>query len=296
MTKKTKLQAAGACVIREGDDGQPEVLVVHRPAYDDWSLPKGKPSPDEDLPVTAVREVLEETGCLVAIGAPLGHEFYETSKGRKRVTWWAGRLLSEVPRPPDAEVDRVEWMSLARARRKLSYPDEVRVLERAVTMVPTSVLAIVRHGKAMDRKHWSGGKDWKRPLSGRGRRQAKRLAPLLRAYGVERAVSSTSTRCVQTLEPFTRGAGIDLELAPELSEEAFETDPLPVRTTMRALLADARSVPGRAVAVCGHRPVLPEMREAIFAPTEPMLTGEVEVLHVTEGGEILAVEQHKSRF
>ncbi|MGJ6979919.1 NUDIX hydrolase [Aestuariimicrobium soli] len=295
MSKKPKLQAAGACVLRAGTDGEPAVLVVHRPAYDDWSLPKGKPSPDEDLPVTAVREVLEETGCLVAIGAPLGREHYDTGKGRKRVSWWVGTLISEAPRTPDDEVDRVEWMSLKRARRKLSYPDEVAVLDRAAAMPPTAVLAIVRHGKAMDRKHWSG-KDWLRPLSSRGRRQAKRLVPLLRAYGLTRAVTSTSTRCVQTLEPFAARAEIELERAAEFSEESFEDDPAPVRKTMRELLASAAQSPGRGLAVCGHRPVLPEMREAIFAPTDPMLTGEVQVLHVDADGGIIAVERHASRF
>ena len=295
MSKKPKLQAAGACVLRTGPDGEQQVLVVHRPAYDDWSLPKGKPDADEDLPVTAVREVLEETGVLISIGAPLGRESYQTSKGHKRVTWWSGVVVSEVPRTPDEEVDRVEWMSLRRARRKLTYPDEQRVLERALAMPPTSVLAIVRHGKAMDRKHWSG-KDWLRPLSARGRRQARRMVPLLQAYGIDRAVSSTSTRCTQTLEPFGTKARLEVEIAPELSEEAFESDPVPVRTTMRALVAWAVSVPGRGVAVCGHRPVLPEMREAIFAPTDPMLTGEVQVLHLDADGGITATETHKSRF
>lgn len=295
MSKKPKLQAAGACVLRIGADGQLEVLVVHRPSYDDWSLPKGKPNTDEDLPVTAVREVLEETGCLVAVGAPLGRESYDTIKGRKRVTWWMGTLLSEVPRTPDDEVDRVEWMNLKRARRKLSYPDEVAVLDRAAAMPPTSALAIVRHGKAMDRKHWSG-KDWLRPLSARGRRQAKRMVPLLQAYGIARAVSSTSTRCAQTLAPFATQEAMELELAPELSEESFEADPVPVRKTMRDLVACAVETPGRGVAVCGHRPVLPEMREAIFAPTGPMLTGEVQVLHLDADGGIVAVERHPSRY
>lgn len=294
MTKKTPLTAAGACVLRDGADG-PEVLVVHRPSYDDWTLPKGKPNPDEDLPVTAVREVLEESGCLVVLGASLGKERYQVAKGKKSVHWWVGRVASEQPRKPDGEVDLVEWWPIARARKRLTYTDERAVLERALQLPPTSVLAIVRHGKAMDRKHWSG-KDWKRPLSSRGRRQSKRLPDLLLAFGVVRAASSSSTRCSQTLSPFANRAGIEVELFDELSEESFEHDPKPVRRTMRELVRDATSTIGRGVAVCGHRPVLPEMREAIFAPTKPMLTAEVQVLHLDAHGEVVAVENHKSRF
>lgn len=294
MSKK-KIVAAGICTLRRDLDGELQVLLVHRPEYDDWSLPKGKPKPDEDLPVTAVREVLEETGCLVQLGQPLGRETYLVHKGTKVVHWWLGRVLSEVEHRPDHEVDHVAWVSIPQAEFRLTYDDEREVLKRAVAAPETSTLVVVRHGKAMDRKHWSG-KDWKRPLSARGRRQAKRLVPLLQAYGVSRAMSSNSTRCVQTLIPFAETDGITIEEMEALSEESHEKNPEGVFELMRRLRDETVVEPWQASAVCGHRPVLPLMRESINAPADAMLTGECQFLHIDAQGLVRAQETVKSAF
>ena len=73
------VQAAGGVVVRDGADG-PEVLLVHRPAYDDWSFPKGKLEPGESDEECAVREVEEETGLRCA----LGRELEPTTRTRTR--------------------------------------------------------------------------------------------------------------------------------------------------------------------------------------------------------------------
>ena len=296
MSRPTKVTAAGACLLRGSGDDR-EVLLIHRPAYQDWTLPKGKPKPDEDLPVTAVREVLEETGCLVRLTVPLGSETYKVSKGPKTVHWWLAEVISQTPHPGDHEVDRVEWFSIKKALKKLTWPGERAMLENALTVGQTSTLVVVRHGKAMDRKNWSGkDKDFNRPLSGRGRRQAKRLISLLHAYGVDRVLSSSSRRCMQTLEPFAESADLDIEPLDALSEETFEENPGAAKKAMRELRDWAVLHPGTPLAVCGHRPVLPTMRDAINAPHKGMLTGEAQVLHLSEKGKVIAVENHKSRF
>lgn len=296
MGKKIKVTAAGAVVLR-GSAEHREVLVVHRPGYKDWCLPKGKPKPDEDLPVTAVREVLEETGCLIRLSYPLGSEVYEVPKGRKKVHWWIGHLISQTPRKADDEVDRVEWLPIAKALKKLSHPGEVEMLNRAVDAPATATFIVVRHGKAMDRKNWSSKDvDFNRPLSERGRRQAKRLVPLLQSYGVERATSSSSKRCMQTLKPFAESCELELEPLPSLSEESFDENPGATLRTMRELRDWSIDHRKKPLVVCGHRPVLPAMREAIDAPHKPMLTGEAQVLHIDKKGKVRAVENHKSRF
>lgn len=288
--------AGGAVVLRDSATGEPEVLVVHRPLYDDWSLPKGKPDPDEDLAVTAVREVFEETGCQIRVSLPLGVEHYPIGKGTKAVHWWRGHLLAEHPWGPSAEVDKVEWLPVSKARRRLSYDDEKDVLDRALASEPTGTLVIVRHAKAMDRKHWSGGKDWKRPLGARGRRQSKRLAALLSAYGVRECHSSSSTRCVQTFQPYSELAKVPLVEVDALTEESFEDDPKALAKVMRRLVRRSSRWMDRPLAVCGHRPVLPLMRESIGMPHKAMLIAEAQVLHVDGEGHLVAEERVKSRF
>lgn len=305
MSKKPKLMAAGAVVLQAGEDG-PEVLAVHRPEYQDWSLPKGKPEPDEDLPAVAVREVEEETGLRVQISRPLSRLSYKTAMGRKVTSFWQGspvrgevRFEGTKPRIEKdgrkvQEVDQVRWIPLAEIDSVLTYPAEREVVRLAAASEPGPVVILVRHGKAMERKNWSG-KDWKRPLSARGRRQARRVAPLLDAYGVDAAVSSSSTRCVQTLQPFAERTGLPIQHVHDLSEESYKADPKKSRATMRKLVQEAITE-GRATAFCGHRPVIPMMREELGIPVKPMLVGEATVIHYDPSGDVYDYEIVKSAF
>jgi 8-oxo-dGTP pyrophosphatase MutT (NUDIX family) len=125
------VRAAGAVVWRRRD-GSVEVLLVHRPKYDDWSFPKGKNAdrePDEDC---AVREVEEETGLQVSLGAELASTSYVSKGGSKRVRYW----LAESQRPHDArpqnEVDEVAWLPPEDAARRLTYARDLDVLRSAL--------------------------------------------------------------------------------------------------------------------------------------------------------------------
>ena len=92
---KHVVRAAGALVWRERR-GRLEVLLVHRPRYDDWSFPKGKVEPRESVRTCAVREVAEETGACIALGQPMGTIRYKLSDGRrKHVYYWAARQLAD---------------------------------------------------------------------------------------------------------------------------------------------------------------------------------------------------------
>lgn len=293
MGHRPQVTAAGAVVLRPGRDGV-EVLVVHRPSYKDWSLPKGKPKTDETLPATAVREVFEETGVRVHLGLPLGRTRYRVGKATKQVSWWVGVVESTKRRRPDGEVDKAVWMPLARALKKLTYPDEAALVEQAVTLPGSSAVLLVRHGKAMLRKHWSGP-DQLRPVSARGRRQAKHLVGMLAAFGCTELVSSTSTRCLQTLEPFAKASGLPLQGVALLSEEEAEGHEAQVTAFCRGLRRHAGA--DRVVlAVCGHRPVIPAMREGLGVADRPMLTAETLVVHVADDGGVLGTEVHKSAF
>lgn len=128
------VRAAGALVLRVGERGT-EVLVVHRPRYDDWSFPKGKCDGDETFAETAVREVLEETGHAVVLGDDLGEVRYHDQKDRPKVVhYWAASLVdpdaADEPFVANDEVDAIRWVRPDDAAALLSYRHDADLLER----------------------------------------------------------------------------------------------------------------------------------------------------------------------
>src|SRR6187431_2672896 len=111
--------AAGAVLWRPGDGAAvPEVAVIHRPRYDDWSLPKGKVDPGETEPVTAVREVHEETGYSAILGRRLAAVSYPVDQSVKKVRYWAARRV-DGEFNPNGEVDELKWLPVAEALKQL---------------------------------------------------------------------------------------------------------------------------------------------------------------------------------
>jgi 8-oxo-dGTP diphosphatase len=122
------VRAAGGVVVREGAHG-PEVVIVHRPRYDDWSLPKGKRDHGETDEQCAVREVEEETGLRCALGPELLPTRYVDRKGRTKVVrYWAMRVLGSRPFTPNDEVDELAWVAIPAVGERVSYPHDAEVL------------------------------------------------------------------------------------------------------------------------------------------------------------------------
>ncbi len=288
------ITAAGTVVLRSREGKQPHVLIVHRPGYDDWSLPKGKVETDETLAGCAARETAEETGITVRLGVPVDTISYPVGGGTKSVTYWRGMVVDVARRKPDAEVDKVVWLSPKNALARMTYEDEKQLVRQGLELPETTPLLIVRHGKAMLRKHWSG-RDQARPVNARGRRQNAALVPLLQAYGVQRLASSSSTRCVQTLQPYAKASGLDIEGWATLSEEQAEINLKAVGKLMKRMVRETAEA-GVPLAVCGHRPVLPTMLAALGIPPRPMQTAAVAVAHLDAAGHTVAVEWHKPRL
>ena len=131
---RTTIRAAGGVVWRRDDEASAiQVALVHRPRYDDWSLPKGKVATGESNLQAAVREIAEETGFEVDVGTYLGETRYRKSGDggdrSKRVLWWAMRVAGGEFQPTP-EVDRLEWIDLSDARRKLTKDSDRRILRR----------------------------------------------------------------------------------------------------------------------------------------------------------------------
>lgn len=279
--------AAGAVVTRAGPEGR-EVLLVHRPKYDDWSFPKGKQDPGEHVTSAAVREVLEETGVEIRLGRPLRPQVYAVSGGRaKKVHYWVGHVVGDHDVSTyqlNAEIDDIGWFSPAGAIERLTYLDDIDLLgQYREQPEPTVPLVVVRHAKAEKRGSWVGP-DEKRPLNETGELQAEALVPLLHAFGISRVITSTSTRCVRTVEPYATEQVLPLVQLDELSEEGFD------EPAAAALMADLMSAPEPSV-VCTHRPVLPRLFERLGVVEEPLAPAELVVCHHRKG-RLVATERH----
>ncbi|GLW94596.1 NUDIX hydrolase [Actinokineospora globicatena] len=198
-----------------------EVAVVHRPRYDDWSLPKGKLDKRETVHAAAVREVAEETGFAAVLGRHLTRVEYTVPEGSKTVDYFAARAANAADEfVPNDEVDLLRWLPVDEAAALLTYPHDRVVLER-FTDAPaaTTTVLLVRHAHAGRKREWPGP-DEQRPLSPTGLRQVDALTRLLPLFGPDRVVSVPKLRCTATVAPLAAALGVPVESAPELSESA----------------------------------------------------------------------------
>ncbi len=129
------VRAAGGVIMRKAQDGRPEILLVHRPKYDDWTLPKGKATAGESYEACALREVEEETGLVCELGEEVAVSEYEDASGRlKRVRYFAMTPPAGAEASPQNEVDAVRWLTRERALEELSYGRDVEIVERLASL------------------------------------------------------------------------------------------------------------------------------------------------------------------
>jgi len=285
MNNPATVIAAGGVVWRERR-GVRQVLLVHRPRYDDWSLPKGKLNPNEHVLLGARREIEEETGQDVVIGPPLGVQRYTVRKNGgtadKLVHYWSATPVDSSDFHPNDEVDEVAWLPLEQARTKLSYPRDVDILDSLGRVVPVAAtLILLRHAQAVKRKDWDG-QDIVRPLSSTGIAQAERLTGVLAALGVNKLISSDAERCVASVAPYAASIDRHINQWPEISERGYESDPSAVRG-----LAQRAWKPGKVTVVCSHRPVLPALAREFGLRVGKFSPGSFLVAHRLEDGRLV---------
>jgi 8-oxo-dGTP pyrophosphatase MutT (NUDIX family)/phosphohistidine phosphatase SixA len=237
----------------KSDEGAVEVAVIHRPRYDDWSLPKGKVDPGETAPVAAVREVCEETGHQCVLGRRLNTVSYPIDLGIKKVYYWAARATGGEF-TPGKEVDELVWLPVVDAMKKLEYPQDRKVLRRfARQSADTRTVLVVRHGTAGSKSRYSGD-DTKRPLDKQGRAQAEALVPQLLAFGATDVYAADRLRCRQTLEPLAAELGVSIHNEHTLTEEAYAKNPKRSRSRMLRIAAQAGTP-----AICSQGKVIPDL-------------------------------------
>lgn len=245
--------AAGAVCWRVSKKGKPKILVVHRTQHKDVSLPKGKVDPGETEPVTAVREVAEETGYTAHLGRRLAAVSYPVEEGIKKVRYWAARRVGG-DFSPNAEVDELKWLPVTEAMKQLEYPHDRKVLRRFMKLpVDTKTVLIVRHGTAGSKSRYKGD-DRKRPLDKRGRAQAESLVGVLLAFGADTLYAADRVRCEQTLEPLAEELETTIHREPSLTEEAYSED----RKAARRRVLEIAGRDGVPV-ICTQGKVIPDL-------------------------------------
>lgn len=286
-----KIHAAGAVLWRQDGDDDPLIALVHRPRYDDWSLPKGKLEHGESHIGAAFREVLEETGVTAVFGPYLGEVAYEAEGTIKVVRYWSAQA-SQIPyiRPNPLEVDAVEWLSISQARERITHEGDLSILNYFVEIgIGTTALVLLRHAKAIQRLDWQGD-DGDRPLDSYGQKQSARLLTQYFPYQIMEIHSSAALRCLQTVEPLARSLQLNITISEELGEYGYSRDSKTSLTYVRDVIEE-----GTAAIICSHNPILPKlMRKLIGKKNFKDLSwnlnpGESWVLHHREG-DIVAVD------
>ena len=310
MTSGTGPVLAAGAVCWRMVDGKARVLLVHRAGHSDVSLPKGKLDPGETLPQTAVREIAEETGLKVTLGAPLGTVEYTLPSGRDKVVYyWSAEVsahaLEIATFTPNSEISALEWVSLGKARTKLTYAHDINVLNRFAERLDegrarTFAIIAVRHGKAVAPTSWDGP-DATRPLLQRGADQALSIASAIAAFAPHKIVSSSATRCVSTVTPLAGYLGLDIKTTHDISQDAYESGEASIASVVTKRLHKQRSV-----VLCSHGPVLPDIIEEVARQTHSdidaslrrasmLSTGDYTVLHISRDkplSGIVAIETH----
>ncbi len=228
-----------------------EIALVHRPRYKDWSLPKGKARRRETPPMTAAREVLEETGMTAVIGRRLTVVHYKVTGALKSVEYFAAKL-QHGHFTANREVDEIRWLTPDQARSELTYEFDRAVLDTFL-LHPASVtsLVLVRHARAGVRESFDGP-DAKRPLDSKGRKQARALRRELAPFGPQAVFSAPVERCRATVAGVAKDIGSRLRLEESLTEAAYRENP----AAARRLLSYLARV-GEPAVVCSQGGVIP---------------------------------------
>jgi 8-oxo-dGTP diphosphatase len=301
------VRAAGAVLWRPAADGDPgthgvDVLLVHRPKYDDWSLPKGKREPGEHILLTAVREVFEETSVRSVLGPRLPAVEYQVGDFGKRIEYWSVLSIDHQAAASN-EVDEVSWLPLPQAVKRLSYPRDAAVLA-GLQPRQTVPLILLRHASAGRKADWPAN-DESRPLDVKGEMDALVLARLLACFAPSaRVISSPALRCTESVRPYAAGFGgsVEAEVALALPGRAGKS---PSSRTSRAdTLPDLIHnlvTAGRPAVLCLHRENLPKALAAACTalgapPPEPpdasLPKGGFWVVH-TAAGELAGLERYE---
>ena len=249
------IKAAGVLLWREREPLQVEVALVHRPAYDDWTFPKGKCEPSESPLQTAFRECIEESGIVPIFGPYLGESDYKYQREKKRVYYWMAKAMGIGDSfKPSVEVDALSWMSVKEARHFLTYEEDRDILRKFMKSERhTQAIIFLRHAKAVKREEWFG-EDADRPLSHLGQQQASKISQNLNMYGIAQIHSSDAIRCLDTVKSVADQLRVEMKSSARLSEDCYQQDDNAALEYVEFLL----KIPQNFL-ICSHNPIFHDM-------------------------------------
>ena len=248
------IQAAGAVLWRKNENSEIEIAVIHRPRYDDWSLPKGKVETGESHISAGYREIQEETGYESTFGPEIGTVVYKLEGAPKEVRYWAAAATIKTGTPNPQEVDEVLWLAPKKAKEKLTNKDVRAIVDFFLEFgEDTFPIILLRHAKALKRTEWDGD-DGDRPLEHRGQLQAKRLLPIYLPYGISEVHTSDALRCIETIDLMARLIEKTPIFSADLSEYGYAKD-------REAPLDYVQDLMNRGISaiVCSHNPIIPKV-------------------------------------
>lgn len=277
--------------------GHIKILLVHRPSQNDISLPKGKIDPGEHLAQTAVRELQEETGYRVSLGAPLDVTAYTLPNGKsKEVRYWTAKVKRRQAArhrfSANSEVSKLQWVSVDKAQKLLTYPRDRELIELfaerfEADMVNTYPIVVLRHAKAKLIDEWAGS-DIDRPLRKRGEEQARALADLLQLWGIKSIDSSPALRCRQTVAPLAKLSDIRVREEANLWQDADLYSGKRHPKLITKLIEKKK-----AALICTHAPVVPTLLSELLVQTGSDVTSELRAAALLDTAEFAVLHLSK---
>ena len=254
------IRAAGALLWRETQERAIEIALIHRPRYDDWTLPKGKIEEGETALQCAFRELVEETGIKASFTRQLGSiDYMENGEGKRVIFWAAHCALNASTFIANEEVDQLRWLPSEEAIELSTYQSDREMIANFQSQEQrTDTLIILRHAKALERGDWDEP-DSQRTLNEVGFDQAQLLIKHLEPFAIDEVYTSDYTRCVQTVTPLAHARGLSITAVPSLNEQTFEEDPSRAVAFANALKQDEKNI-----VICSHNPVIPTMLRGIL--------------------------------
>jgi 8-oxo-dGTP diphosphatase len=279
--------AAGTVLWRPAGGSGVELALIHRPRYDDWSLPKGKLKNGETLWAGAYRETVEETGFTPVLGRCLGRVSYPVTQpvpAIKIVDYVAARARAGVFRP-NREVDSLRWLPPEEALAQLTHGFDVDIVGTFLALPPDlATILLVRHAAAGSRARWPGPDDL-RPLSGTGWQQVTALRRLLPLFGAGSVHSAPLLRCVQTVQSLADDLGVPIIEEPLLSEHGHTNH----EPEALARLLDLAAAGGTPV-VCSQGGVIPDLLTRLGVDKPESRKGSAWLLSFTPGPRLAAAD------
>jgi len=254
------IRAAGALLWRETQERTIEIALIHRPRYDDWTLPKGKIEEGETALQCAYRELVEETGIKASFTRQLGSiDYVENGEGKRVIFWAAHCALNVSTFIANEEVDQLRWLPCEEAMELSTYQSDREMIANFQSQEQrTDTLIILRHTKALERGDWDEP-DSQRTLNEVGFDQAQLLIKHLEPFAIDEVYTSDYTRCMQTVTPLAHTRGLSITAVPSLNEQIFEEDPSRAVAFANALKQDEKNI-----LICSHNPVIPTMLRGIL--------------------------------